>query len=202
MKNTYKAMRGKLIVAVNLSQKDDFEIELTPGINIWMNKDFGTDGKVTNPTLAIVRAVSPEVTDLKEGDLVLCHHNTFKSIVANGYRLGHMGRDGNLDLFSIDYRRVELKLDADGNAYPLKGTLIAERIEEVVDTILIVSDAHRKFSPIKFLICSVGEDCDMLKPGDKIVTYPKSDYEIDYTFGMKPRKIIRISYNDVLAILG
>lgn len=197
----YIAMPGKLIVAVNMNQKNDMEIELIPGLTIYMNKFFGDDRKITNPSLAIVREVGPGITDIKKNDIILCHHNTFRSVVANGYFLGHMGKEDKLDLFSINYERVQIKLNPDGTPVPLKEMMLVKRIENRVNSIIAQSEAHVKNHHNIFEIEYIGDNCDGLKVGDKVITYTKSDYEIDYCFNQKNLSAIRVKYTDVLAIL-
>lgn len=200
--NQHKAMRSKLVVAVNMSQKDDFEIDLAPGIRIWMNKDWGPDGKVTNPSLAIVKSVGEGITDIEPGDMILCHHNAFDRVVSNGYLHGHIGRDGKLDLFSLEYSMVWLKVDTDGNAHPLAGYLTVDRIEEPLpDTVLELTDLSKgRVYQNRFKILELGPGCDDLEVGMVIETDKFSDIDVHYSWNHTERKVIRVKYSDVFLI--
>src|SRR4051812_5027491 len=72
-----KSLRNKIIVGVNLSQKEDYEIQFND-TKLFMNSSFGTDGKETNPTLAKVYYVGEAFDDIQSGDFILANHNTFK----------------------------------------------------------------------------------------------------------------------------
>ena len=199
---TLKAMRGRLVVAVNMNQRDDFEIELAPGLKLWMNKDWGPDGKITNPSLAVVRAIGEGITDISVGDVLLCHHNTFDRTVANGYLYGHMGKeaDGKLDLFSAEYSMVYLKVDAAGHAHPITGYLTVERIPQPVDTSLIVPETAMKNYPNRFKVLETGAGVDDLQPGMVIETYKCSDVDVHYTWNGKEKLVVRVKYEDVIGI--
>jgi hypothetical protein len=195
-------LANKVLVSVNLHQKDDAEIELIPGVKIWINHDFGVDGKVTQPSLAVVRKVGSNVAGIYGNDVILCHHNTFRSIVANGYRLGDLGmKDENgLDIFSIPPSFIHLKLDAEGNPYPLSGYFLVERVPYEVATDLVVPDSAKKNYKNKFKVLEVYEGSATVKKGDMIITHVMSDYEIHYNWKSKDRVAIRVKEDDVLAI--
>lgn len=197
---THKAMRGRLVVAVNMNQKDDFEIELAPGLRLWMNKDWGADGKVTNPSMALVKSVGESITDIAAGDVVLVNHNSFKRIVANGYRFGHIGKMDKMDLFSLEYSMVWLKVDPHGNAHPINGYLTVERLEKPIDTKLVVPDIAKKNYKSRFKVVEVGPDIEDLAPGMVIETFDKSDVDVFYTWNHKEKSVVRIAYRDVLLI--
>lgn len=199
------APHNRILVLVNLSQKRSYQIAFN-GTTLLLDSEYGADGKIANPTLAKVYDVGSDYTDLKEGDVIVTHHNVFRSVItteANGNKalLGDTGiKIDGLSLFSIHYAQIQFKVNENGEALPLSGNVIVERIKKPVNTTLIVPDTVDEKYPNRFKVISVGQDCDGVSAGDTIITYDKSDYELSYTFNQKRMSTIRVKYQDVLAI--
>jgi len=204
----FKAIGSKVLVAVNLSQKNNFEFETEGGLRLWTNKDFGYDGKVTQPVLARVLAVGHKVSDLSYNDIIVCHHNTFRREVNNGYMHGDTGEKtpDNESIFAIEPYLIQCRVDPDsGNPVPLAGFALVERISIVHDTKLVVAVDSNEYIPNQFRVVKAGggkgETADIaVTPGDIVITYEKSDYDIEYTYKLKPRSAVRVKYTDILAI--
>jgi hypothetical protein len=196
------------LVAVNLSQKKDFEFETEGGLRLWTNKDFGYDGKVTQPVLAKVICVGDNVSDLSPDDIIVCHHNTFRREVNNGYMHGDTGEKtpDNESIFAIEPYLIQCRVDPDsGDPVPLAGFALVERIPLVYDTKHIIAVDTEEYIPNQFRVIEAGggkgETADIvLAPGDIVITYEKSDYDIEYTYKLKPHSAVRVKYVDILAI--
>lgn len=196
-----------IIVQIDTGQKNDYEIELAGGNKIWVDSDFGFNGRETNCVVAKV-LYAPDYTTLSEGDNVLCHHNAFKRTVSNGYKYGYTGitkrENGRIyDVFRIEMSMVFCKIDDDGNALPLDGILIAERIqkdETPASKLLFIPDSAKKNYTNVFKIIKAYDGCPDVNDGDTVICYKNSDYEILYSYNYKLKNAIRIKYDDVLAI--
>ena len=196
-----------IIVKIDTGQKNDYEIELSPGNKIWINSDFGFNGRETNCVLATV-LYAPDYTNLKEGDEVLCHHNAFKRTVANGYLYGYTGitkrENGRIyDIFRIEMTMVFCKVDNDGNAVPLEGMLIAEKVmkeQQLSSKLIEIPDSAKTSYPNIFKAIRVYDGCPDIKEGDGLICFINSGYEILYSYNYKLKSAIRIKYDDVLAI--
>lgn len=196
-----QSRRGNTLVSVNLNQKSDYEIEIAGGQKLWVNSDFGPNGRETNSVVAVVEADNPEL-NLVKGDHVLCHHNTFKR-KQDSYLYGSLGMKNGVgkDMFSIENFFIYCKMDSEGNAVPLKGYIICKRMEEKVDTFLEIPDTAKKNYNNMYIAEAIGDECDSVNPGDVVVAFKNSDYEILYSYDMKLRSTIRVKYDDVLAIM-
>lgn len=197
-----QSRRGNTLVSVNLNQKNDYEIEIAGGQKLWVNSDFGPNGRETNSVVATVESDNPEL-ELVKGDYILCHHNSFRR-KQDSYLYGSLGikNGGGKDIFSLENFFIYCKMSPDGKAIPLKGFIVCSRIEDKVDTFLEVPDTAKKNYNNMFYVESVGEGCDGIEPGQTIIAYKNSDYEILYSFNMKLRSTIRVRYDDVVAIIN
>ena len=198
------ANKRQIILGVNMTQKSDYEIELVPGVKIWMNSNFGTDKRITEPVVAVVKGLPPNETGLAVNDVVVCHHNAFNRIVGDGMKFGDTGyTDGDgLRYFTIGQDMVYFKIDADGEPYPLSGYLIIDRIDMPVDTMLEIPDTAKKTFPNKFRIKKVPEGFTEFSVGDVVYGYKYSDYEMIYNYRGKKKAVIRMKVDDVLGIVN
>lgn len=192
-----KPLKNKVLVSVNLTQKSDYEIELTKGINLWMDSNFGADGRITNPCIATV--VEPGGTEgLTSGDIILCHHNTFNMGAISGNLLGDTKEkdEKGHSLFVIDPNLIYIRI-RNGEFIPMDGYLIVERIKQAQGSIIIKPDSNE---PNRFKVAKVGEGCEPVKEGDIVVCFKYSDYEIEYNLDKKKHSVIRVKIDDVLGI--
>lgn len=200
-----KPLKNKIIVAVDLRQKSDYEIETDGGLKLWTNSDFGHDGNVKNPVVATV--VSPgRHTDVQAGDNILCHYHTFNMMQDPSGQdesslLGFTGvKDDRGWIFAIERSLVLFKVSKDGNPEPLDGFIAAERIKNEYDSDIIIPDSAIKTIENQFRAVKVGPGCDGIKDGDILVTYKKADVSVNYTFKKKQKSFVRIKAGDVLAV--
>ena len=191
----------KVILAVDMKQKSDFEFTTEGGLRLWGNTDFGHDEKKTRPTIAEV--VASRHDDLLAGDVVLCHHHTFSREVNNGYLLGDMDTDteDGRQLFAIERALIHFKVGANGEAIPLSGFITALRIERKYEGVahVVIPESVVTTYANQFRVLEVGPDCEGVEPGDVVIAYPKSDYKMEYTYNGRMRTCIRIKYSDILA---
>jgi hypothetical protein len=199
-----KPLQNKILVAVDLRQKSDYEFETDGGLVLWCNSKFGFDNKVSSPVIA--RVVSPgKHTDVAEGDYVLCNHNTFNMLQDPSGEdedslLGFTGiKDDRGWIFSINRSWIYFKVGSDGNPVPLSGFVVAERIPMEYDTIIEIPDSLKTNYKNQFRAIAVGPDCDGVSVGDIIITYEKSDVEVNYTFNRKNVSFVRIKMENILA---
>jgi co-chaperonin GroES (HSP10) len=196
-------LNHKILVAVDLTQKEEYDYQLAEGIDIVMRQDYGFDNKVAKPVLARVVQSAPGYA-LQPGDAVLCHHNTFVMEQYPGYMLGSLEEKDEYghSLFVIDPSMIYLKLDTDTQqVQPLPGNLIVERVEKKIDTFLIVPDSAKKTDPNIFRVIQAGPECDSVQNGDIIFCYKHSDIEVHFNYNKKIYKVIRVRYTDVLGIV-
>jgi hypothetical protein len=111
-----KAANDKIIVRVNLDQKNFFSID---GNIVSTATQFDPNYRERSPVVACVVSGTPYV---KEGEIVLCHHNTFYE--PSPYFL----KD---DLFSIPAKGTILfAVVSPEGITPVYGNLICERVEK------------------------------------------------------------------------
>jgi co-chaperonin GroES (HSP10) len=188
----------KLIVAVDLSQRNDYEITFG-SLTLWMERDFGENGIDTNPVLAYVRGIGEKTNGFKVGDAILCHYNTFRSMIKN-YRLGwHEEKDKDgLDLFTIDTERVRCILEKDGTPKPVAEHILVKRMEKEVDSTLIIPDTAKKKDMNWFTVERVNE-ADELEygVGDTVLCYSYADVEIKYEVNRRQFSCFIVKTRDV-----
>lgn len=189
-----------------MDQKSDYSIDFN-GTKLWLSSNFGPDGKIANPVLAKVYAVGDNIKDLKPDDFIVCHHNCFLSVIKtedNGKPsyLGDTGvRIDGLWLFCIDYGRVQVKIDKNGDPIPLDHVIIAERLPVAhVTSLVAIPDSIQHTEKNYFKVLQAGKNCEGVKGGCIVVTETWSDYQLIYTFGYQPKTCIRIKYSDVMAV--
>lgn len=206
-----KPLKNKLIVAVNLSEKDDYEVTLKSGLKLFMRSNYGYDGRETNPVIAKVIAVGDGITDVNPDDILLVHYNSFKRVVTyapNGSELllGDMGiKQDGLSLFCLEYTFAWMKLDEQGNPIPLNNLLVVETIDKPelvseVITLLNLNPVDKSYIPNTFKVVRAGVNCQYVRDGDTVICYDKSNLLIKYTFNTEMRQCYRMQYSDVLAI--
>jgi hypothetical protein len=198
-----RATRGKVLVKVNMSQKSDYEFVTPGGLRLWANSDFGTNQHEVAPTVCVV--VDPGgLRDLSPGDVVVCHQNTFNSVVNDkGALLGDTGeQDGRLRVFAVDERRVLLKLDKDLNPIPLEGWMVVERIEHRPESdTLYIPDTAVKPVHNRLRVLAISQGCEGVEPGDEVVVYDKSGVDCVFNYNGVKKTVVRCRYDNVLAVM-
>jgi len=94
---------------------------------------------------------------------------------------------------------LHAKIDKEsGELTPLYGNCIAERIV-VSEKSFIVSPFEKK-EEVRFKIISTPKGYDDVAPGDEVICYKMSDYEMVYNFKGSEKRAIRIWNEDILGI--
>lgn len=196
-----KPVRGRVIVSVDLNQRDMYELELAGGVSIYMRQIYGFDGKITQSCLATI-VDGGEYEHLKKGDVVLCNFNSFNRGNPPHGMIGVDPERKGFTLFTLEYNFIYFKW-VDGSAVPLPDYIIAERIPvKEESSVLEIPDNTVKTHPTMFNVLSAGVDCEGVKSGDRIITYPKSDLEVHFSYDKKAYQVIRIKYSDVLGVMN
>lgn len=199
-----KAIKDRILLAVNRTQKTDFEIELgNTGKKIWMTHG-GFDKKVTGATLG---QVVEDAGVYRKGEWVITHHNAFDRDITGDGRFfaddtGVRLEDGRM-VFSIPLSMVFLALDKDGKATPTEKYLIGKRISKPVITVgggLIVPDAFKEsYYEDRFYVLSAHES-SMFRSGDVVFTDKYGGLPVRYVFNNREIEVIRIAEEDILAM--
>lgn len=191
-----KPLKSKVLVSVNLNQKSSYEVELAEGLTIWMDSNFGADGRIASPTIATV--VETDLKGLLKGDIILCHHNTFNMGSISGNLVGDTGvKDENghsLFVINTDFIYIRIR---NGKLLPMEGYMIVERIKKENKSVIIQEMGNE---PTRFKVIDTGEGCEPVKNGDVIYCFKYSDYEIEYNLNKKKHSVIRVKIDDVLGI--
>jgi hypothetical protein len=190
-----KPIRNKVLLSVNLSQTSDFEYITDGGLELWGNKAFGFDNKITAPVLATVVNPGTE-TAIKVGDTVVCHHNSFnRNLNDKGDLFGDTGEMiGKESVFALESHFIYFRLDDKGNPHPLSGYVVAERIPMEYDSNVIIPDSVITDIHNQFKWVSGGDGLDGI-----LITYTKSDVTVNYTYKKKQKSFVRIKVADILA---
>jgi co-chaperonin GroES (HSP10) len=193
-------MPNRVIVAVDKDERDMYDIVTPGGLLLTMRKKYGFDGKVCNPSMGYVLLTHKDETQFKKGDTILCSHIAFIRD-SGGYSYGQIPVDHDgLSVYSLETNTnlIYLKIDYEGNPYPLSGFLTVERIPIIHDTTLLIPDSAAKTEPMKFKVLQAGEECGDLKSGDIILAEKYGDVEVNYIFNKTERMVIRMRYSDVI----
>lgn len=211
-----KAIKKNIIVAVNLSEKAEYDIILPSGLKLTMRSDYGYDGKVTNPVIAHVVSVGEDVEGIYPGDVLLTDYNTFtryqKYITISEEEqkgiepYGQLPeKHGDLDLFTIPSNYVWAKLDTEGNPVPLPTFLVVETIDkpEIISAVLeviTVDEEEKSYIPNTFKVIRAGTECDYVHNGDTVVAWDRSNVKFNYVWNEIKHECYIMMYEDVLGI--
>lgn len=198
-----RPLPNRIIVAVDLQQRRGYEVKFG-ALELWMDSDFGEDGKQTRPCLAQVVAVGEKVQGFEPGAFVLCHFNTFASFMdaAERYRFGQLNvkDEQGRDLFAIDPERVKCFVKEDGMPVASEGNILVNRLPEEVASSLVVPDSVRKTDMNWFEVTGLGlGNREGYKVGDWVYCYKYSDLKVMYTFDKKPIECYVVKTGDVHA---
>lgn len=193
----------KILVAVDLQQRRGYEMKFG-ALELWMDSEFGEDGKVTRPCLAQVVAAGEKVDGIEAGVFVLCHFNTFASFLdaEETCRYGQTGEkdEQGRDLFAIDPERVLCYVGKDGRPVPAEGKILVNRLPDEIATTLVVPDSVQKTDMHWFEVEKLGlGNREGYKPGDWVYCYRYSDLKVLYTFEKKAMECFVVKVGDVLA---
>lgn len=174
-----EATNNKILVSCNLFQKDYMTIG---NAVLKIGQSCNPNYRERSPVIAIAEESSGEIY---KGDILICHHNHF-------YQPSPYWLEG--DLFSIpNNKTIFAVIDNNGNAQPVNGNVIAERIYQ--DTKIDQPPEYRKFynDRVKVLIAGNG-----YAKGQLIFTRTAAPYEIVYIFSGIERRIVKVSKDMVI----
>ena len=199
-----RSVGAKILLAVNRTQKTDFELELgDSGVRIWMTHG-GFDQKIVGATLAEVIA---DGHGFSKGELVLTHHNAFGRDIDGDMQnfLGDTGlkTDDGRKIFAIELPMVFLRVDENGNAKSTDKYLIATRIKKPppvsASSLIVAPDSVlNKYYEDRFVITD--SQTEGLSKGKVVYTDKYGGLPVRYVFNKKEIEVIRIDVDDILAI--
>ncbi len=175
------AVKGNILVEVDLSQKDEIKI----GDNkIITGKIYNHNFREKNPVLALVKE---GLGDIKKGMWIVCNYNHFD------YASPYLVYD---NLFSIPVdEEIFAYVDEQGDLCPLCGNVIVERIEKknIFD---IPEDLVKNYYDRGVISQTTGR----YKKGDFIFWLPMSDYEIVYTWNDIEKRVVKVYKDEIVGI--
>jgi len=180
-----KAANDKLLVRVNDSQKNTF---LLNGVETTIPILFETNYREKSPVIAQAISSNDFVND---GDLLLCHHNTF--YFPSPYNLYD-------DVFSIPANGniIFCKLNIhDGCLLPIFGNMLCDKID--IETGIELPISERKQHDNMVAITDPGY-CNYHK-GDVLFTRPSAAYCIVYNWKGVVNRVHKVPEEQVCGVL-
>lgn len=191
-----KARRNQLIVKANLEQKESHEVDMLDGskLNLYIGRKYGENNREVNPSVCEIVSVGENVTEVSEGDTIIVHHN----LITN--EASHIKKEGQTVYIGMPAGElIYAKIEKDETLVPVFNNIIAERVLVPKKSEL---EFEQKTEPMKFKVISVPSNYEDVKPGQHILAYKLSDYEMVYHYKNKERRAIRIASRDVLGIFN
>lgn len=200
----FKPLKGMIIVQVDREEKNEHIIEGTD-VKLFIDKDFGWNEREKNATNATV--LNGGKTGLKEGDQIVCWHNSFKDVfildTVETDQDSFFGGKKKLYTYAIRIEWVYFVLDTEGKQTPIDGYIIADRIYKVPETqsSLIILDTSEVKENNRVLIKAVPKSWELpFGWNDVVIIETMADYEVVYSFKGKEQRCIRVKAGDILAI--
>jgi hypothetical protein len=176
-------VNNKIIVSVNLSQKDTMIIN---GKALSTALKFEKNYREKSPTIA--KVIEGNDT-LKEGDILLTHHNLFQE--HSPYHLQD-------DLYAVPFSKVLLaKIDKDGNILPICGNLICSRIP--IKSSLDLPPEYQKTEDKKYKV--IDGTGTKYTTNDIVLTRPSAGYDIVYIWGGIEKRVTKVDQDQICGIL-
>lgn len=175
----------KIIVRVANDQKNTF---ISDGIELLVPIRFENNYREKAPVIAQVVSTNEVVG---EGDIILCHHNTF--YLPSPYHLYD-------DLFSIPANGniIFAKLNIhDGSLLPIYGNMICQTIDIQSDMYLPI--AERKQHIDRIMVTDPGY-CNY-KEGQILFTRPHAAYQIVYNWQKQLIRVFKCPESQVCGVL-
>lgn len=174
---------GKILVKANLDQKSEIVIN---GVSFKSAPKFDSNFRETSPTIAQVVTGNKY---LKEGDIILCHHNTFYE--PSPFYLQD-------DLFSIPYDKIVFgTMDEQGNISPLNGNIICKRIS--IDNRPEIPIQYRKTFIDRAEV--IDARWTPYKKGQTILHRKNAGYDIVYNLGGIEHRVTKVHESQIVGIL-
>lgn len=177
------SVNNKIIVSVNMTQKDYMEIN---GVKIKMGMAFEKNYREKSPVIAKVERGNNR---LKQGDIIICHHNHFYP--PSPYHLGS-------NLYSIPVNHTIFAiLKENGDLQAVYKNVLGERVD--IETYLPLGPDRRKQYSDRIIITDPGGT--KYKVGQMIFTRPSSPYEIVYNIGGVIMRKIKVNSDMIVGVL-
>jgi hypothetical protein len=191
-----KAKKNHLILKAYLEQKETLRIKGKDGqyVELYMGRKYNENGRESHPNVCEVVAVGEGITDINVEDKIVVHHNT---ITNDGAHIEK--KDGYVYLSAPYNRLIYAKINEDGSLSPLSDCIIAERIAAPK---LSQFDYTEKTEQYKFKVVTVPDGYEDVRPGQNVLCYKLSDYEIVYHYNNVEKRAIRIMQDDILAVFA
>lgn len=201
----FKPLKGMIIVEVDLEEKNEYIMEGT-GTKLFIDKSFGWNEREKNATNA--KVLHGGKTGLKEGDQIVCWHNSFKDVFLLDTREideQSMFGSGNKKIYTYAIRIewVYFVLDEEGNQTPMDGYVIVDRIYKMPETTssLIFLETSEEKEKNRAVIRKVPKSWELpFGWDDVIIIETMADYEVVYSFKGKEQRCIRVKDMDIIAI--
>lgn len=169
-----KPCNDKILVSCDLNQKDKITID---GVEFSTAIKFETNYREKSPTIATVVHGNAYV---KEGDVLLCHHNTFYT--PSPFYLQD-------DLFSIPAKgEIIFAIIKNGGLYPIYDNIICDKVE--IETLIPLPPSQKKYSNNTAIV----KDAGLLpfKKGQTIFFRPFANYDIVYVLNGVETRVTKI----------
>ncbi len=178
-----KPVNDKILVRSDLSQKDFIRLN---GVELKSPTYFDTNYRQRSPVLCVV---AEDSGDLYEGDILLCHHNTFYQ--PSPYYIKE-------DLFSIPCKGTLIfcKITLSGDLWPLFGNMLCN--PAAIESLLYLPEKYRKPYPNRAVITEPGL-CNYSK-NDLVFCRPYAPYEIVYQFAGAEKRQFKIHESMVAGV--
>ena len=163
-------------------------------ISIYIGRKYGENNREINPSVCEVVSVGENVTEVSVGDTIIVHHN----LIMN--EASYIERDGQTVYMGIPAGElIYAKIKEGGELVPVFNNLIAER---VVKPKVSELEFEQKTEQMKFKVISVPDGYTDVEPGQYILAYKLSDYEMVYHYKNRESRAIRIAANDILGVFN
>lgn len=199
-----KAIRGKIIVQSYTNQKEALMIKGANGkmIELWMGRKFDANNRRKNPVLCEVIDNNSKYDYIKNGDLLLVHHNYLSDPMTNPFCLEYDSETG-VGIFSfIASNNIYCILRKDGVVTPVCENILAKRLSNKIETSLIIPDSIKQEHEDRVKVLAVAPEVEGIGEGDIIVILDKADYEICYSWEKNDYSVIKVFQEDVIGILN
>lgn len=177
-----KPVNSKIIVSVNMKQKDTFKLG---DIEVSTALKFETNYREKSPVIAKVEQGNSYI---KAGDVIICHHNHFYPpspyfLYDNLYSI-----PANHTIFAI--------LRTDGSLQAVYGNILGERVDIQI-YLPLPPDKREKYKD-RIIVTDPGDT--KYKKGQLVFTRPSAPYDIVYNFGGGVKRVTKVNSEMVVGI--
>lgn len=178
-----RATNGRIIVQVNMKQKDEFTIgEVTVKAALL----YETNYREKSPVVGLIQQGNAYV---KEGQIGIFHHNHFYR--PSPYYLYD-------DLYSVPFNKTLFGvIDDQGEIQPMCGNIICQRVP--IEYSLPVPVEHQKTHIDRALVVRPGDT--PYKPGQLIFHRPNAGYDIVYNWNKIEKRVTKVYVEMVVGMV-